>query len=296
MPWLVVAKEISIEDVRQALARLPDRFYEHPELVFVVTNMNYTEAPSLTPRAGFENANWVVASLEGSTTHDFERQIHDLYPQLAEDWRVETSPKTGNPVYVSPSALIVYRKDREFILDEVIPRQGQVDGLYDLIVASQTYRARTPAERKVKTVLAPLARSLSPGGRLIGIQARGDDPGLEIVQGVWSGEDPFATGRVELMDVARQLIGDDEVSFDPGTDDDSVFRYDLHAMPSEGSEHIGTSSILAAWNAAVYVAQIDEGRLAEAMSAGKYIEPTRSVMEKYGGVWFKNESYVISRS
>ena len=32
IPWLVVGKEISIEDVRLALDRLPDRFAEHPEI------------------------------------------------------------------------------------------------------------------------------------------------------------------------------------------------------------------------------------------------------------------------
>ena len=39
VPWRVVGKEISVEDVRHALGWLPDRFAEHPELVFVVTNL-----------------------------------------------------------------------------------------------------------------------------------------------------------------------------------------------------------------------------------------------------------------
>ena len=66
-------------------------------------------------------------------------------------------------------------------------------------------------------------------------------------------------------------------------------------MPSEQQEHIGTSSILAAWNAAGYVAQIDEDRLAEALATGEYVEATRKVLAKYGGVWFNDESYVIRR-
>jgi hypothetical protein len=298
IPWLVVAKEISIEDVRQALARLPDRFYEHPELVFVVTNMYYGEAPALEPRGNQPSPSWRVAPLEGSTAHDFERQIQALYPQLAQDWHVRTSAKTGNPLYDTPSALILYRRDHEFILDGVIPRQGSVTGEYDLIVASQTYRARTPASRKVATVIGPLARALAPGGRLVVVQARGDDPGLEIVHGVWPGENPFQTDRHELIDVARATLdssGDTDLAYDAGNDEESIFQYELHAMPSEAEEHIGTSSILAAWNAAVYVAQIDETRLSEAMAAGKYIEPTRDVMERHGGVWFNNESFVISR-
>jgi len=40
VPMLVVAKEISLEDVRLGLEKMPDRFYEHPATVLVVTNLN----------------------------------------------------------------------------------------------------------------------------------------------------------------------------------------------------------------------------------------------------------------
>ena len=66
-------------------------------------------------------------------------------------------------------------------------------------------------------------------------------------------------------------------------------------MPTEEREHIGTPSILAAWNAAAYVAQIDEPRLSEATASGSYMKPTADVLREHDGVWFNNESYVISR-
>ncbi len=46
-PFYFVGKEISLEDVRLSLDKMPDRFYEHPATVMVVTNMYYTEAPWL---------------------------------------------------------------------------------------------------------------------------------------------------------------------------------------------------------------------------------------------------------
>ncbi len=39
VPFLVVGKEVSLEDVRLTLARLPDRFTEHPQSVVVLTNL-----------------------------------------------------------------------------------------------------------------------------------------------------------------------------------------------------------------------------------------------------------------
>lgn len=300
IPWLIVGKEISLEDLRLALDKLPDRFFEHPEMVFVVTNMNSREAPTLTPDTDEtkEDIVWREEALDGSTAHDFSTQIHSLYSDLAHDWEVFTSPRTGNPLYVRPSVLLLYRKDHQFLLNPVIPRPGEADGEYDLMLASQPYRARTTAERKARTVLVPLARALAPGGRLVAIHSYGHDPGLEIIRGVWPDEDPFQTGRAEMLAEAKRQLdepGDAGLVFADRSDSEAILRYELHAMPSEIQEHIGTSLLMAAWNAAAYVAQIDEARLSYAMTSGAYLDPTREVIQRHGGVWFNDEAYVISR-
>jgi hypothetical protein len=301
VPWLVVGKEISIEDVRLSLEKLADRFYEHPEMVFVVTNMYYREAPHLMParEEGMADLSWRTVPLEGATAYEFSRQIRALYPTLVEDWAVRTSPKTGNPLYVRPSVLVLYRKDREFILDGVIPRPGPAQRRYDLIIASQPYRARTSVEHKLKTVITPLARALAPGGRMVVVHSHGHDPGMEIIRGVWPDEDPFQTDRHVLAGAARDFLiepGDESLRFERLTDEEAIIRYQLHAMSSEVQEHIGTSLIVAAWNAATYVAQIDEERLAEAVSSGRYVPATREVIQKHQGVWFNDEAFVISRA
>jgi hypothetical protein len=299
IPWLVVGKEISIEDLRLALGRMPDRLHEHPELVVVITNMSYREAPQLAPEQVSVDVNWIEAALEGDTTDDFGRQIHDLFDRLADAWEVVTSPKTGNPLPAKPSVLVVYRKDREFLLKRVIPQPGDPPNRYDLILASQPYRAATSVERKVRSVIVPLARSLAPGGRMVVIHAHGDDPGIEIIRGVWPDEDPFQDDRHDLIAEARKQLtgpGDADLIFPELDDDEAIFRYELHAMPSERTEHIGTGLTLAAWNAAAYVAQIDEERLSDAMASGEYVQATRDVLERYGEVWFNDEAYIVSRS
>ena len=103
------------------------------------------------------------------------------------------SAKTGNPIYERPVALVIYRDDFRFLLDDVIPRQGQARADYDLVIASQPYRARVPVEFKAAKVIAPLTRALRPGGRLLGIHSCGRDPGLEIVRKMWPDENPFKT-------------------------------------------------------------------------------------------------------
>jgi hypothetical protein len=69
----------------------------------------------------------------------------------------------------------------------------------------------------------------------------------------------------------------------------------MHTLPSEIGDAIGTSTLFAAWNAAVYVAQIEDQRLSEAIASSAWLDATREVLRKHGGLWFWDESFVISR-
>jgi hypothetical protein len=299
VPLFVVAKEISLEDVRLGLEKLPDRLFEHPATVFVVTNLNYAEAPRLMPRDAHSAAalNWQEVRLTGSTAHEYAEQIEDLAPALANGWQTTPSPKTGNPQVVRPSVLVIYREDHKFLLDNVIPKPGSIFEHYDLVIASQPWRARMGAEFKVKKVLAPLARSLAPGGRLLAIQSYGHDPGLEIIQQLWPQEQPFHVDRHELLTTLRRELGRDarDFSLSAPPDDKAVFRYEMHTLPSEIGDRIGTSTLFAAWNAAIYVNQIEDERLDEVVPNGAYLAATQSVLQKHGGLWFNDEAFVISR-
>jgi hypothetical protein len=299
MPFYFVGKEVSLEDVRLSLAKMADRFYEHPATVLVVTNLYYSEAPWLAPKAlaAATSLLWHEVALGGATAHEFSEQILALEPFLARNWQARHSPKTGNPVYERPVALVLYRDDFRFLLDDVIPRQGRARADYDLVIASQPYRARVPAEFKASKVIAPLVRALGAGGRLLGIHSCGRDPGLEIVRRIWPDENPFVTSRHDVLRAVRAELGRDarHYNFNAYSDARAVFRYDMHTLPTEISESIGTSTLFAAWNAAVYVAQIDDERLGQVLGERKYLEATREVLREHGGLWFLDESYVVSR-
>ena len=298
-PFFIVAKEISLEDVRLSLEKLPDRFMEHPASVVVITNMYYAEAPWLRPRSVRSAAalNWREVALDGDTAAEYDEQLAGLDPFLVDGWQVKSSEKTGNPVYVRPSVLVIYRRDHSFLLDSVIPRPGQVDGNYDLALASQPWRARMSAEFKVKKVLAPIVQSLAPAGRLLVVQSCGNDPALELVQKAWPDEEPFRVNRHELIRVLRDELGRDarNYNFVSGSDAKAVFRYEMHTLPSEVQQSIGTSTLFAAWNASVYVNQIEDERLESAISGIDYLRHTAEVLQKHKGLWFNDEAFVVSR-
>ena len=298
-PISVVAKEISLEDVRLGLEKMPDRFQEHPATVLVITNLNYAEAPRLMPRDVHAAAalNWQEVRLSGTTADEYAEQIDELAALLAHGWQTRPSPKTGNPVYVRPSVLVLYREDHRFVLDGVIPKPGRVFESYDLVVASQPWRARMPAGFKAKIVLAPLTRSLAPGGRLLAIQSYGRDPGLEIIQRLWPDENPFRTDRHELLAALRAELGRDARDFTlvAPPDEKAVFRYEMHTLPSEIGDRIGTSTLFAAWNAAIYVNQVEDERLDEVLANNAYLDATQAVLQEHGGLWFNDEVFVVTR-
>jgi hypothetical protein len=299
VPLMVVAKEISLEDVRLGLEKMPDRFLEHPATVLVITNLNYSEAPRLMPRdiQAAAALNWHEVRLKGQTSDAYAEQIEELSGTLAFGWQTKPSTRTGNPVYVRPSVLVVYREDHKFLLDRVIPKPGQTFESYDLILASQPWRARMTARFKAEKVLAPLSRSLAPNGRLLVIQSYGRDPALEIIQKLWPDENPFQVDRRQLLAALKAELGREtsDFSLTVPPDDKSIFRYEMHTLPTEIGDRIGTSTLFAAWNAAVYVGQIEDARLEDAIRHGRYLQVTSDVLQQHGGLWFLDESYVISR-
>jgi hypothetical protein len=298
-PFYIVGKEISLEDVRLSLEKMPDRFFEHPATVLVMTNLYYREAPWLVPdsMAAATSLAWHELALTGTTGHEFEEQITALSPFLSENWRAKPHPKTGNPIYERPAVLVIYREDHRFLLDNLIPRRGGTRADYDLVLASQPYRARAPLHFKASQVIAPLARSLGPGGRLIGIHSHGNDPGLEILQGIWPDENPFQHNRHDMLKAVKEVIGNGahHLRFNAYPDERSLFRYYMHTLPTEISQTIGTSTLFAAWNAAIYVGQVEDARLEPVLEGRRYLDVTSKVLQKHNGLWFWDESYVISR-
>ena len=300
IPFVVVGKEISLEDTRLCLNKLAGPLFEHPNMVIVITNLYYAEAPWLEPHreAQKEKLQWWDVPLEGKTTHEFSEQIDKLDTYLQRGWQTKSSKKTGNPLYVTPSVMVIYRKDQAFALNNIIPRRGRYEANYDLVMAAQPYRSRMTADFKVAKILAPLARSLNVNGRMIVIQSTGHDPGMEIIRKIWPDEEPFATPRHLLIKTLDEQLNADtaKFSFDGHNDSRSLLSYHLHALPEELGSNIGTSTLLAAWNAAVYVAQIEDDRLTEKLQTGEYLEATKKVLQRNGGLWFQDESFVVVRT
>ncbi len=278
---------------------MPDRLFEHPATVFVLTNMYYAEAPWLTPASPCRGGRHDLARgrAAGASSGEFETQIAELGPFLEQNWRANISPKSGMPIYERPVALVLYREDHRFLLDLDHPRRGPDRGQFrprDRFAAlSGEIFCEFPRQADHCTAWPGLA-----GRRAFdwnSLPRAGSGP--EIIQAVWPGENPFAVSRHELLRAVKYELGSAgrDLNFNAYADNRSIFRYDMEALPNEVTGSIGTSTAFAAWNAAVYVAQIEDDRLTEMTENGRTLDATREVLRKHNGLWFYDESYVISR-
>jgi hypothetical protein len=77
--------------------------------------------------------------------------------------------------------------------------------------------------------------------------------------------------------------------------DGALFRYEMHTLPSEIADRIGTSTLFAAWNAVIYVNQVEDERLDEVVSSGAYLKATQQALHQHGGLWFNDEAFAVTR-
>ena len=168
---------------------------EHPNTIFVVTNLHYSEAATLESKNEIKQKkiNWETVKLKGDTSYEFFTQLNKLDNLLQKNWQVERHPTSGNPTYKTPSALIIYRDDQSFPLNHLIPIKNKTKENFDLILASQPYRSRIKARKKNEYVIKPMIDALSKNGKLVVVHASGKDPAYELIKKIWPNENPFPT-------------------------------------------------------------------------------------------------------
>ena len=304
MPHYIVGKEISLEDIRLTLEKMPDRFHEHPATVLVMTNLYYAEAPWLTANSvtAASSMVWQEVALRGDDLGRVRGADHRSpalpRPALAgADQPEERQPdlrEAGRPDPLSRGPALPARfghpaagqRPRGFRPGHRLPalsraRLDRVQGAEGDRAAGAGARARRPADRHSQLWRRSRARD-HPAG-LAGRAAL-----------------PHARGRI-CSQATREALGNQarSLNFNAYSDARSIFRYDMHTLPNEIQEvssSIGTSTLFAAWNAAAYVAQIEDQRLEAAMQGGStYLDATREVLQRHKALWFNDESYIISR-
>ena len=79
--------------------------------------------------------NWKIVKLKGKSSLDFSDQLRKLNQGfLSKKWQIERNAINGNPTYKEPSVIVIYRKDQEFSLKNIIPKKNNGKNYYNLIL------------------------------------------------------------------------------------------------------------------------------------------------------------------
>ena len=167
----------------------------------------------------------------------------------------------------------------------VVVKNGWEDIAYRYVGSEWPPRKNIEMAQRVRKRAAttPLAKIAVAGVK--------PSPYLEDIASVWI----YPSDETAYSLKERLARKHRDLNFNAYSDQRAVFRYDMHTLPSEVSNSIGTSTLLAAWNAAIYVGQIDDDRLDEVIASRNYLDVTSDILHKHGGLWFYDESFVISR-
>ena len=74
--------------------------------------------------------------------------------------------KNGKTSYSNPCLIRIYREDNKGHLEQFL-KNDYKNNDYDLIIASQAYRAASSVEVKVRNVIGPLMKLLNKSGKLL---------------------------------------------------------------------------------------------------------------------------------
>ena len=131
-------------------------------------------------------------------------------------------------------------------------------------------------------------------GKLLTIHASGKDPANEIIRKIWPKEDPFPSLGNSIVSYLKKNL-DKELLSSLSFGEKRIIKCKLRALPTEISGGIATSLVFSAWNASIYVNQMDDDKVMKVEKTKNYEKVVQKIVAKNKGLYFNNEIFVIEK-
>ena len=139
-----------------------------------------------------------------------------------------------------------------------------------------------------------MIRALKSKGKLLTIHASGKDPANEIIRKIWPKEDPFPSLGNSIISYLKKNLDKDLLS-NLSFGEKRIIKCKLRALPTEISGGIATSLVFSAWNASIYVNQMDDDKVMKVEKTKNYEKVVQNIVAKNKGLYFNNEIFVIEK-
>ena len=290
---LITGKEISYEDLKNTLEKMPDRFVEHPNLLVTMTNVKFSELGDIESNNKIKDKKVKAYNLilKEDNSYDFHNQMNKLNNFIKKYWGIEIDNKSRTS-YSHPCIIRIYREDHKRYL-EPFHSNDYENSNYDLIIASQAYRAASAAKTKVKNVIAPLMRLLNRSGRLLVTHSCGGDSVEKIIKVAWKDRDPFPNNAKDIIDYLKNNpVGENnKYSFSKP----KFYTFHFKRSPDQTVSELFGHGLDAKWANILYIGQIPEKEIQEIEKSPAAHKKIKNAISKEDKMFFRNEIFSIKK-
>ena len=292
---LITGKEVSYEDLKNTLDKTPDRFVEHPNLLITMSNVKFSELGSIESSNKIKDKRVKKFNLvlKSDNSYDFNSQISGakLGNFIKKNWGIEIDNK-GRTSYSSPCIIRIYREDNERHLKQFIGNDYK-NNKYDLIVASQAYRAASSVKVKVNNVIGPLMRLLNKSGKLLVTHSCGGESVQKILKLAFKDKEAFPNTAKDIIDYLKDNpFGENNIFkfLNP-----TSYYFKFRKSPDQTVTELFGHNTDAKWANILYVGQIPEKDILNVEANQRLHNKVKKAINNSGKIQFKNEIFSIVR-
>ena len=292
---LITGKEISYEDLKNTLEKMPDRFVEHPNLLVTMTNVKFSELGLIESSKKIKDKKVKEFNLvlKSNNSFDFNSQMTSrlLNNFIKKNWGIEIDNKNKTS-YSNPCIIRVFREDNKKQLEKFL-KNNYKNNNYDLIVASQAYRAAASIEVKVKNVIAPLMRLLNKSGKLLVTHTCGGDFIQKVLKLAFREKEAFPNTAKDIIEYLRNNpIGENNI-YDFSKPINYYFKF--KRTPDQTVTELFGHNVDSKWANILYVGQIAEKDILILEKNLTLMNRVKKTINDCDQIQFKNELFSITK-
>tara|TARA_B100000925_G_scaffold273421_1_gene238138 strand:- start:554 stop:1657 length:1104 start_codon:yes stop_codon:yes gene_type:complete len=292
---LITGKEISYEDLKNTLEKMPDRFVEHPNLLITLTNVKFSEL-GLIESANIVNNKKIKEFnlvLNSDNSYDFNTQItgNKLGNFIKKYWGIEIDKKDRTS-YSNPCIIRIFREDNQRHLNQFLDNDYENNN-YDLIVASQAYRAASSVKTKVNNVIGPLMRLLNKSGKLIVTHSCGGENVQKVLKIAFKEKEVFPNKAKDIIDYLKNNPTGENNLYNFSKPISYHFKF--KKAPDQTVTELFGHNTDAKWANILYVGQIPEKDIQILEKNSRLFNKVKKYIDSSSEMHFKNELFSITK-
>ena len=219
------------------------------------------------------------------------RDSNKLGNYIKKYWGIEIDNK-GRTSYSNPCIIRIYREDNSRHLKQFL-NNNYKNNNYDLIIASQAYRAASTVKLKVNNVIGPLMRLLNKSGKLLVTHSYGGESIQKVLKTAFKDKEAFPNKAKNIIDYLKNNPTGENNLYDYSNPVSYSFKF--RKTPDQTVTELFGHNVDAKWANILYVGQIPEKDIQHLEKNTRLYNKVMKAIEKSGDIEFKNELFTITK-